>query len=40
MFFYNNGFYIICKAKDLKRHLQTLGAPDTKIKTLIRLNLN
>ncbi|HWJ02131.1 MAG TPA: hypothetical protein VNU93_00545 [Verrucomicrobiae bacterium] len=40
MFFFRNGFYIMCKAKDLKQTLRHLGSPDTKIVDLLNSRLN
>lgn len=40
MLFHRHGFYVRCKAKDLKRQLLTLGAPERKIKDILNLHLH
>ncbi|HEX3015915.1 MAG TPA: hypothetical protein VHQ46_06000 [Desulfobacteria bacterium] len=40
MLFFRNGFYLMCKVKDLKRELQALGSPEVCVKDLIRFRLN
>ncbi len=40
MCFYQNGFFLFCKVKELKCSLKELGNPNTTVKDLIRQHLH